>query len=140
MKDLSPDFFFFETEGFSMWPSVKKGEKLIAKKASWEDLRPGDLVIYRAQNQIVVCHRLIKKDKLKELKLYCRGDASCAGPEEISFDACLGRVVGRVKNNRYIWSDGFGARLGNRLAVFIMPIFAGFVRALMKLRRHNVTF
>lgn len=135
MQDLSADFLFFETEGFSMWPSVKKKERLIVKKASWDDFRVGDLVVYRAKDGIVVCHRLIRKSQFGGLRLYCRGDASYLSPEDVPFDMCLGRVVGRVKNNRYAWSDGFGPRLGNRLALFVMPVFATLVDILMKLRR-----
>jgi len=135
MQDLSADFLFFETEGFSMWPCVRKKERLIVRRASWDDLNVGDLVVYRAEDRIVVCHRLIKKSKLDGLRLYCRGDASCSSPEEVPFDMCLGRVVGRVKNNRNVWSDGFGQRLGSRLALFVMPVLAIFVDRLMKLRR-----
>ena len=121
---MSADFLFFETEGFSMWPSVMKKQKLIVKKTSWDGLSVGDLVVYRTRDNIVVCHRLIKKSKLSGLKLYCRGDASRLSPEAVPFDTCLGRVVGCVKNNRYVWFDGFASRLVNRLAVIVMPVFS----------------
>ena len=63
-KELA-DLSFFETTGFSMWPFLKAGEKLLIKKTPTENLKVGDIIIYRGDNQLV-CHRLIKKIKQRE--------------------------------------------------------------------------
>ncbi|MFH1504505.1 MAG: nucleotidyltransferase family protein [Candidatus Omnitrophota bacterium] len=59
-KDLDNDLSFFETSGFSMWPFIKQGQKLIIKKILPESLKIGDIILYQEDNQ-KVCHRLVKK-------------------------------------------------------------------------------
>lgn len=136
MRDSSAGIFFFETDGFSMWPFFKGREKLIVKKSMWEELARGDLIVYRQADQVLICHRLIKKSSSSEQRvLYCRGDASAADCDRVSFDNCLGRVVGHVKGNSYVWHSGFRARLANRLALVLMPICARLVDRIMRYRR-----
>ena len=58
-KRLGEDIFFFKTEGFSMWPFLKPGGRLIFKKVPPETLRIGDVILYKADNQSI-CHRLVR--------------------------------------------------------------------------------
>jgi len=57
-EDSSGDLFLFETSGFSMWPFIRQGERLLVKRVFPDELRRGDLVLYQ-QNEKLVCHRLI---------------------------------------------------------------------------------
>ncbi|MFH1191351.1 MAG: S24/S26 family peptidase, partial [Candidatus Omnitrophota bacterium] len=62
MKLPGEDLLFFETSGFSMWPFIRPGERLVIKKSPAQDLRAGDIILYRANNQLA-CHRLVKKNR-----------------------------------------------------------------------------
>ena len=66
-KEELTNLSFFETTGSSMWPFLRAGEKLIIKRTPTEDLKIGDIIIYRGKSQLV-CHRLIKKIKEKNKK------------------------------------------------------------------------
>ncbi|MFC1623906.1 signal peptidase I [Candidatus Omnitrophota bacterium] len=122
--DTSPqDLIFIETAGFSMWPFIKQGEKLIVKKASIEDLRIGDVILYLADNQIV-CHRLVKKIKHeKDCLLYARGDNSLSPGELVIEKSLIGKVAGVLKKGRVVNLTGRQYNFINRLIVWIGPLF-----------------
>ncbi|MBU2436492.1 MAG: S24/S26 family peptidase, partial [Candidatus Omnitrophica bacterium] len=70
----SHNLFLFKTSGFSMWPFLRGGQKIIIKKVLVRDLKVGDLILYRKDNQ-TICHRLIKKTREGQGQmLYVRGD------------------------------------------------------------------
>lgn len=114
--------FFFDTTGFSMWPFLKTGQKLVIKKVSIRDLRIGDIILYGVNNQLI-CHRLLKKtmDRGKNL-LYARGDNSTTLPELVTEEMFLGKVVGALKNGKMINLAGRKQQFINRLIVEIAPL------------------
>lgn len=118
MNNLS----FFETTGFSMWPFFKQGRKLIIKKTTVEDLRIGDIILYRSGNQLV-CHRLIKKVKLNnEWLLYARGDNSISLPECVNGQMLLGKAIGIMRGaGKTIFLDTRKQQFLNRFIVIIAP-------------------
>ncbi len=119
-KELA-DLSFFETTGFSMWPFLKAGEKLLIKKTPTEKLKVGDIIIYRADNQLV-CHRLIKKIKEKEgYLLYVRGDSSVSWPEPITEEMFLGKAISIIKNGKVVTLNQMKGQLINRLIVLVAP-------------------
>lgn len=120
-KELA-DLSFFETTGFSMWPFLRAGEKLLIKKKPAEKLKVGDIIICRADNQLV-CHRLIKKIKERErYLLYVRGDNSVSCPEPITEEMFLGRAMGIIKNGKIITLNQMKRQLINRLIVLVAPL------------------
>ncbi len=126
------DLLFFETSGFSMWPFIRQGDKLVIKKVPVDDLRPGDIILYRANNQLV-CHRLVKKNRDF---LYTRGDNSMSSPEVITQEIFIGKVVGIIRNNRMISLTGWRNRLINSFIVIIVPLIIRFLKPIyMKLRK-----
>jgi signal peptidase I len=116
------DLYFFETIGFSMWPFLKAGQRLIIKRTSIEDLKIGDVILYLANNQRV-CHRLIKKIRHRQGQfLYARGDNSASSPELVSEEMFLGKVAGIVRNGKIISLDGMRQRLVNLVIVRVAPL------------------
>ena len=115
------DLSFLETTGFSMWPFLRAGEKLLIKKTPTENLKVGDIIIYRADSQLV-CHRLIKKIKQRErYLLYVRGDSSVSWPEPITEEMFLGKAMGIIKNGKIITLNQMKGQLINRLIVLVAP-------------------
>jgi len=119
-KELA-DLSFFETTGFSMWPFLKAGEKLLIRKTPTENLKVGDVIIYRADDQLV-CHRLIKKIKQRErYLLYIRGDSSVSWPEPITEEMFLGKAISIIKNGKIVALNQMKGQLINRLIVLVAP-------------------
>jgi len=118
----SGDWIFVQTAGYSMWPFLKGGKRIIVKKVPIEKLRIGDIVLYRANNQ-AVCHRLVKKvvDKKRRL-LYVRGDNSLSLPEPIPEEMFLGKAIGILQEPGAISLTGCRQRFMNRLIVIFAPL------------------
>lgn len=118
------DLFFFETTGYSMWPFIKAGEKLIVKNLPVENLMSGDIILYRQDNQLI-CHRLVKKVKNKQKYiLYARGDNSASSPEIIAEDVYSGKAVGILRNNKIFSLTGWKACFFNRIIILTAPCIA----------------
>jgi signal peptidase I len=124
----SQDLVFIETAGFSMWPFIRPGERLIIKKIPIEDLKIGDIILYRKDNQLV-CHRLIKRigDK-KGYLLYTRGDNSSQF-DSLSEEMFLGKAIGILKKCKMISLLSWERRFVNRVIVIIAPLFNIGIRA-----------
>lgn len=102
------ELIFIETCGFSMWPFLRDGERVIIKKAAITQVRIGDIIAYYSLDQKVVCHRLVKK-AIQETKLllYCRGDhATSSGAEVVTEERFIGRLAGVVRRDRVIEFKG----------------------------------
>lgn len=125
---MSEDLIFINTTGFSMWPFIKPGEKLIIKRTPVEDLKIGDIILYRANNQLVF-HRLVKKIRNKErYLLYSRGDNSNSPPELVVEQMYLGKAIGILRNGKTI-------NLANRRQYFFnhsIVLFAPLVSKIIK--------
>lgn len=115
------NLIFIETEGYSMWPFLRPGRKLIIKKVPLQTLNIGDIILFRKSEQLV-CHRLVKKIKLGNgLLLYARGDNSLSLPEAVNEDKFLGKAIGLLKNGRIIDFECLKSRIFNRFIVKIAP-------------------
>lgn len=127
------DLLFFETSGFSMWPFLRGGEKLIIKKIPADDLKIGDIILYRTNNQLV-CHRLVKKIKDRYRYLfYVRGDNSNSPAELVRQEMFQGKVVGVVKNGKVISLTNWRTRIVSRLIIIIAPLINAAVRIIKRI-------
>lgn len=133
------DLLFFETSGFSMWPFLRQGEKLIVKKTNPGDLSVGDVILYRFEKELA-CHRLVKKVRAKnEYKLYARGDNSLSAPELVLEGALQGKVIGVVKRNGKVTDiSALMPRLLNRIIVTIAPLVSGYLKPLYFMFRRSL--
>ena len=121
-KEELASLSFFETTGFSMWPFLRGGEKLLIKRTPLKHLKVGDIIIYRANNQLV-CHRLIGKAKEKDkYLLYVRADSSVCSPEPVTEEMFLGQAVSIIQNGKIISLNGRKRQLINQLIVLVAPL------------------
>jgi signal peptidase I len=121
MTEITENLLFIETKGFSMWPFLKTGERIVVKRIPLEDLRIGDIILYRSDNQMV-CHRLIKKVDCEDgYLLYTRGDTSPNLGEPITEKALVGKVTGILRKGRFINFTGRWCHFVNRLIVEFAP-------------------
>jgi signal peptidase I len=73
----------------SMAPTLLPGDEIIVEPASIDDLRAGDLILFRWREQLI-CHRLVD---VSGDAVVTRGDAASAGGERTDRDQVLGKVV-----------------------------------------------
>lgn len=92
-----------EAKGQSMWPWIKEGDILIIEKISYDEIKPGDVVVYKERNEeIWIAHRVLK---ITKDFLITRGDAclNLRGNELVPHNKLIGRVI-FVKNNKGVKS------------------------------------
>ncbi len=130
--DEKCNLFLFETAGFSMWPFLKDGEKVIVKRTSIRDLKVGDIILYRADNK-TICHRLIRKVIQGKIQIfYVRADNS-AQIEPVTQDMFLGKVTAIIKNKNIINLCTKRQQFINHLIVIVAPWIARIVRIIKPL-------
>lgn len=123
---------FYETVGFSMWPFLRAGMRLLIQRTQAEDLKIGDIILYRTDSQ-VVCHRLVKKlNWAKEHLFYARGDNSLGRAEAVRAECILGKAIGVVKDQQIVELTGRWRNFLNRLIIIFGPFF-GLVSRIVKL-------
>ena len=130
------DLIVINSTGFSMWPFLRPGEKLIIKKVPLKDLRVGDIILYKMNGEMI-SHRLVKKVWHENRYIFfTKGDASFTLSEPIIEEAFLGKVVGLVRNDVRIidltgrWHDVFNKLIVKfaPLVVFGIKIIRGILR------------
>ena len=124
IENKDTGLFYFDTSGYSMWPFLKQGTRVIVKKTSLAHLAVGDIVLYKSTSNDFVCHRVVRKLKNHNGHvIYVRGDNSLSLPEIINESRFLGKVAGIVKNSKkVIVLNSIKWRIVNRLIVMISPL------------------
>jgi signal peptidase I len=94
--------------GSSMLPWVRPGDIATIRKISLEQLRCGDLVLYRRAGQLIV-HRIVeKRGSLGAVRYIAKGDAHLHSDGVMERDEFLGRVVRIVRGSKCIDLDAPG--------------------------------
>ena len=99
---MNEESFLIKAAGFSMWPFVKDGDRLIVKKLKVQDLKIGDIILYKdGNNSQNICHRFVKKIESKDgFMLFARADAGGILSGPISEDNLIGRVIGIIRDGK----------------------------------------
>jgi hypothetical protein len=89
--------------GVSMQPAIPDGSYLEVRPVAFEELEPGDLLVYHSGAD-VFCHRLIRKTG-RECVL--KGDALLSADPPVGWPQILGRVVILIEGGeRFVPLDG----------------------------------
>jgi len=101
-KTISEESFFANIRGFSMQPFIKDGDKVIVKKIKAQDLKVGNIILYKDGNgRQTICHRLVRKIESENgIMLFTRGDAQIGSTGPILENNLLGCVVGIIRDNK----------------------------------------
>ena len=128
IKDNNQNMFFLETKGYSMYPFLKSGSKVLVKRVGLDDLKVGDIVVYKTNGQ-TICHRVIGKCiEGIEVIVYARGDAASGVGEKVAQDMFLGKVIGITKNEQVIRVTGKYRDFINLLIVKLGPFINRLIR------------
>ncbi len=77
----------------SMWPALKKGDLILVKGVKEDELKVGDVVVYKTSERLVV-HRI---KEMEEERIVTRGDANNVDDQPIYYEMIVGRVIGDEK-------------------------------------------
>ncbi len=131
--NLGIDTYLFETSGYSMWPFLLPGDKLVVKKTDINNIRRGDLVLYNIDGERIACHRLLKMNIVdNEYVLYLRGDNSPTSGIATQ-QAYRGQVVGVLKKNKMVNLLGTGSRFKGRIIALMIAPLVRYCSNIMKL-------
>jgi signal peptidase I len=83
--------FRFQAKGRSMWPTIRDGDVLQVRSASFEKLRAGDVVLFKSGNGLRA-HRIIRR---RGDFFITRGDAGVENDGQIRREEILGKVVAK---------------------------------------------
>jgi hypothetical protein len=124
-----------QTQGASMFPVVPGGSVLRVEPVKVEDLRRGDVIVYRVGDRMVA-HRLIRQELVHgRIRLITRGDAfRRTALEEVEPPQVLGRVAAIRWGRWQVRIDAGLGRFFNRLAARISTVISWSYPALRRLR------
>lgn len=92
-------------QGSSMLPWVKPGDVAVIRRAGIDDVRCGDVALFKRESRLFV-HRLVEKHgTLREAQFLAKGDAHPGPDGMIDRDLLLGRVVRIFRGDRQIDLD-----------------------------------
>jgi hypothetical protein len=88
--------------GTSMLPWVQPGDVALVRQTSPENIRCGDVVLFRRENHLVV-HRIVeKRGSLEEAQFFAKGDAHPNSDGRVEEKELLGRVVRLYRGRKRI--------------------------------------
>ena len=82
--------------GMSMFPLLLPGDKVQIRKSEFEQIRPGQVVVFEKEGNWIA-HRVMVKDK-KQSNLITHGDGLPRNDEPISFQNVKGTILKVVKS------------------------------------------
>jgi len=88
--------------GTSMLPLVRPGDVALVRQASLENVRCGDVVLFKRENHLVV-HRIVeKRGTLEAAEFFAKGDAHPHSDGRVEEKELLGRVVRLYRGGKRI--------------------------------------
>ena len=76
-------------QGRSMYPVLRNGARVEVQPVAYDELRPGDLVVF-SDGRGIICHRLIRKSRRL---CYLKGDTNLWADPPVIWAQVLGRVT-----------------------------------------------
>jgi hypothetical protein len=87
--------------GTSMLPWVQPGDVALVRQASLENVRCGDVVLFRRENHLLV-HRIVEKRGSLAAEYFAKGDAHPNSDGRVEEKELLGRVVRLYRGRKRI--------------------------------------
>ena len=92
----------FLTKGYSMFPTLKPGDKAIVEKFDANNYQLGDIVVFKSKG-ILIGHRIIKKTKSTDSIIFTtRGDNSPVTDKTFTEKDILGKIKSFTRNGKII--------------------------------------
>ncbi|MDD4969015.1 MAG: signal peptidase I [Paludibacter sp.] len=89
----------FNMQGFSMYPTLREGDRGIVEKWNTEELLVGDIIVFKANHKLVA-HRLVRIEIREGVRLYiAKGDKNNFTDEPFTSEALVGKMTSFQRKN-----------------------------------------
>ncbi len=107
-------------QGTSMYPMIRQGrDQVIIEPVNAEEVRRGDVLLYRRDHSILVLHRLHHHSREG---LYMVGDNQTLIEGPVRPDQIRGRMAALVRGEKMISTGSFGWIITGRVWLFLRPL------------------
>ncbi len=89
-----------KVKGNSMHPFLRDEDLVLVKKVPVIYLKAGNILVFEGKDRELFIHRLV--GKYKDELLYLQGDGYDLLKETVPYDAVEGKVIGILRNHRFI--------------------------------------
>lgn len=111
---LPLDYYIIDFKGYSMYPALQPGDRLVIRSVTPEQISPGDMLVRRNGDQTIMVHRLVRRISLN--RGITKGDAlSHADPTPVVFNKAVERVEAIIQEGSLIVLSNAISRWRNRL-------------------------
>jgi len=116
----------FRMQGYSMYPTLKEGDLGLVEKCSPEELKIGDIVVFKAHDKLIA-HRLVAIYNQQNVKMYvAKGDKNNFNDSPFTSDALMGKVTSFQRKNKIRKTDSFVMRFQRFTALYLLRIINPF--------------
>lgn len=131
---LSGHTIQIKPQGYSMYPLFLPGrDEALIKKDSFSKLRRGDVVLYRRDQGPLVLHRICR---INQSGIYMVGDNQTEIEGPLRRDQIRGRLIGLIRNGRYISVKNPLYLAFSRIWLFLRPFRPALSKAASGLLRY----
>lgn len=129
-------FFSFKARGFSMYPFIHDGDILTISPVNTNELKSGDIILYKSFDDRIVLHRFIGKVKIgNDEMLKVRGDALMGNPEYIVASNVIGKAVKQQRNSKVIDLQRGASKFMAHIWLLTYPIGSSFLYYVFSVRK-----
>lgn len=92
--------------GTSMWPDIRSGDELRLKQVGFDEIAPGDIVLFQNE-EALVAHRVLKTyAESGRAMLLVKGDNRTFADPPIFYEQVIGRVEEAWRNGKSVYQRG----------------------------------
>lgn len=122
-------------QGFSMYPLLYPGrDEVILRAADPEELKRGDVVLYRREGSILVLHRILRK---RAEGFYMVGDNQTEVEGPVSAEQIRGVMTGFIRKGRAVSVNNPAYRAVSGIWLLLRPFRRCIAVPVAKLRRRR---
>ena len=135
----------FHAKGWSMYPTIKDGEKITVEPATLSQVKQGDILLHH-NGRGVIAHRVVRVGRKKALFntqdsifdpfLVLRGDACSTCDEPVEANQVLGKVLCVERNGRLINLNGWKSIILYTLHFLIFRFKTSIIRNIQWMKIH----
>ena len=112
---LPPEYYTIDFNGYSMYPALQPGDRLVIRCVAPEQISPGDMLVRRNGDNTVMVHRLVHRISVN--RGITKGDTlSHPDPDPIVFNKAVERVEAIIREGRLIVLSNAMSRWRSRLS------------------------
>ena len=124
----------FNMQGYSMYPTLRAGDIGIVEKYNPDDLKTGDIIIFKANGKLVA-HRLIKIVNREGIRLFiAKGDKNNFLDEPFTVDALVGKMTSFQRKGKKKLMDSFGMKIRCFMSLYFSKVLIPLYNFILSLK------